>query len=568
MAKCTIEILLDSPERVYRGGDLVTGVVRLITHENISCDQIRLKAGWLTRGRGNRDSGSYHVQSLHQGPLEANREYQFRFTYEIPHWPLTYRGRILNVEHEIEVRVYIPWAFDPKQTLDYVVLPAPSTPAEVRFPPAKQTTSGTVNPITLAAALIMFVVGVMLIPAFGIGLFVIAFACWLLFHAFRKWAAEQRLGVVKVQLDEPIVTKGRAAVPRIEFVPTWTGTINAIHATLTCKEVCVSGSGTNRRTHTEVLHSEKQACHGPRDLRQGQLTQYHSRFEIPPIDAFSFEGNNNRLIWQIDVHIDIPNWPDWVHAVAFTFVPTEHLSAPPIHPVLLAESAGDTQMEVAEPMLAAIPVMENATPAADAPMATKANDRQTPDSLEAVVIDSLESSLNNPETSLVENTASDSRESLESDGSLDQPSHSLSDGTEQQIDERAQSSSESASNSESAPLPSSAHNIHEVFEKFAAARSYGGEVDELIESFHGEKFDFTIDVDRVTSTIGSYDEPSYANGKTVTGRLADSKARIEVECPETMNDQVSPLRTNDQWDSTGTVVSWDPLFQRLKMRCQ
>ena len=107
------------------------------------------------------------------------------------------------------------------------------------------------------------------------------------------------------------VLPGHKLPVRLAFTPRKSSRLNKITADLVGKEVCVSGSGTNRTTHTHQLHQRTVILAPECDVKAFRPLQVEGVVPIPETDAFSFHASNNSLVWELQVRVDIPLWPDW-----------------------------------------------------------------------------------------------------------------------------------------------------------------------------------------------------------------------------------------------------------------
>jgi hypothetical protein len=86
--------------------------------------EIRITLRWRTEGRGERASAT--VQFLRipvaAGPPPAPTRFPFRFTLP-PDGPVSYHGYLISVIWEIEARVDVSWAIDPKAVVPLTVVP-------------------------------------------------------------------------------------------------------------------------------------------------------------------------------------------------------------------------------------------------------------------------------------------------------------------------------------------------------------------------------------------------------------------------------------------------------------
>ena len=310
MSKCDLSIELDKKNRVYRGGDLIRGAVHVRVNRDVDCRGIILDGMWRTHGRGNRASGKYYHGTVYSGPLKKGDRQKYNFEIPTPHGPVSYRGKLLNIDHYLSARVDIPWAFDPTCESDFILMPGSTTPVSVTSHHATATANGISKIIGLVCAIFFLCIGLILIPVFGFGLILMVVGGVLLFFSSRKFLAERKIGEVEVQADK-FATSGKTIPIGVRFTPKSKGTINRITAKLVGQEVCVSGSGSNRRTHKHTIYQDSSVLEGPANFSIAETAEYFGEFTMPKTTAFSFAASDNSITWAIEVHIDIPNWPDW-----------------------------------------------------------------------------------------------------------------------------------------------------------------------------------------------------------------------------------------------------------------
>jgi hypothetical protein len=158
-----------------------------------------------------------------------------------------------------------------------------------------------------------------------IGVFALIFfsAGGLIFYrSIRNYFAERRLGEVDVNLESAEATPGEQLRCRTTIAPLVTINLNEITVSLHGYEEVVSGGGTNQTTNTRATHYEdvpiqqsKQATvHGGRRTFKTNVT-------IPDSAPYSFYADDNQMRWDVELHVDVPNWPDWVHTELLTVRP-------------------------------------------------------------------------------------------------------------------------------------------------------------------------------------------------------------------------------------------------------
>ena len=109
--------------RSYVGGEVVRGEVVVRVEKETTCKSLMIEVGWSTHGRGNRASDDVFEENLFIGSWQPG-EYRYPFEATLPHGPYTYHGHYLNVDWYAEARADVPWAFDPKDEVDFELIPS------------------------------------------------------------------------------------------------------------------------------------------------------------------------------------------------------------------------------------------------------------------------------------------------------------------------------------------------------------------------------------------------------------------------------------------------------------
>jgi len=310
MSKCDFRIVFDQADRRYRGGEEVTGTVFVAVNEDVESAGVLLEQFWQTHGRGNTATGPKQTRELYRGSLRAGQSLSYPFRFTAPDGPPTYRGRYLNVDHYVHARVDIPWAIDPTLKEEYVLLPGPrrygNLPASAGSAPrVKSGLAAFGAPVGVG----MIVFGLFLFPC---GLVLTVLGLVVLLFSARRLLAEKKIGTVRVSWGSLHVPPGGSLPLHIAFTPRRSSRLNRIVAQLVGQERCVSGSGTNRTTHTHKFYERATILAPECDVTAGRPLEVTGLVPIPETSAFSFHASNNDLSWELEVRVDIPLWPDWV----------------------------------------------------------------------------------------------------------------------------------------------------------------------------------------------------------------------------------------------------------------
>lgn len=358
MAKCDLSIELDDPQTPRPGGGRVTGTVHVTADADVACKGLEVTSVWRTHGRGNVASGDAGQATLFSGEWVAGETYAYRFDLPVADWPPTYHGHYLNVDHYVDARARIPWAFDPKASAPFPVRPSGGPEAARKLTRAVEV-SGLAGCFVGA---ILFGVASVVVAAMGAAFFQAPWAFLLvgliplfggLVWAFKVALPRYLLGKVTHELRADRVAPGETVRGTLAMTPRKKVPINAITAQLIGTEKVVSGSGSNRRTHTHVFTDQIVTLRPSADLAAGQPTRLPFELNVPPEAPYSVELDDNELLWAVRLRIDIPRWPDWTRELKLAVVPPaadaqaepHHLAEP--HPLAEIETSGQTRQDSA-----------------------------------------------------------------------------------------------------------------------------------------------------------------------------------------------------------------------------
>ena len=364
MSRCDISIRYDQPDRTYRGGDTVSGEVHVQVNKDTTSNGIQLTHYWKTHGYGNTDSGSHEIEILAgDSELRAGEDLAFPFSFVAECQPLTYHGHHINIDHYVKVAVDVPWAIDPKDEEEFILLPGKRPPevtgqrdemvvfaskTSMKLPPGCMKALWIFMYIALAVMAVAFF---WLIP---IVLLVLA-AFWA-----RKKMLASRLGKVELQTPHLVVGAGEGWPLELQFTPKKNCQINGIEVKIRCRESATSGSGTNKTTHHHLVLEKIHVLELADELTSGELFDRRYSVPFPETGAYSLYEGSNRIEWTVEVRIDIPAFPDWKSKQTVQVLPAEFLDE--------IAAQGDHRDSVQQ----SAPAVESAATAATAAAATPA----------------------------------------------------------------------------------------------------------------------------------------------------------------------------------------------------
>ena len=319
MAKCDLSIELDHPERIYVGGDKITGTLHVLADSNVKCKGLEVCSGWRTHGRGNIARGTAETETVFAGEWTAGQRESYRFELDVAEWPPSYHGNYINLDHYVDARAKIPWAFDPKTSQEFVMRPIAGPDGETNG--AATQVGGCIGYGLIIFVLLGIVIGLGML---AVGLATTPFAALVVaaiivpivgFFVARKYLPKWLLGNVHSELITGHVAPGGRIQARLAFQPRRRVALNAITAELIGAEVCVSGSGSNRTTHRNTFFNDKHTLEGAATLQAGDRKEFNLDFPIPGDVPYSFDLDDNNVTWTIDLRVDIPRWPDWTKSL-------------------------------------------------------------------------------------------------------------------------------------------------------------------------------------------------------------------------------------------------------------
>jgi hypothetical protein len=344
MAKADLEIRINKPDTTFYPGDTLEGEVIVYRTSDQKKGTLRLQRFWKTHGRGNTAKGGESEVVLKTAQVGPGDQEIYPFTMRVPNGPFTYHGELLNVDWYLKAQLDVPWAIDPKTQLSFGVQPGPEpppAPAELKDKvDAQRGSKLATTPLVLVGAVFALAGGVIMAgammdsdaPIFAVmfpGVFVLV-GLALVSAALRNKMAAKKLGQVNLSVLPLEVGPGQEVACHLHFVPKKAVSLNHITLFLTCQEVVVSGSGTNRTTHRNELHRQEKKLISGRDLKRGMPFDQDATFTLPERGPLSFAGSDNDLIWQVKCEIDIDKWPDWNKAIPFVVWPQRALSSVPL----------------------------------------------------------------------------------------------------------------------------------------------------------------------------------------------------------------------------------------------
>jgi hypothetical protein len=365
-SSCTVRLELDDDRQppVFDASEPLTGTIYIEVSDEVVCNGLTVYPQWETHGRGNYASGGSRGKMVFDGKWQPGQTYEYPFELELPPGPYTYRGHYINVDWTLVAEADIPWALDPSDEVEFVLEPG----GRDRYVGGDLTTSEfqqsrpdddnrvswmrTIFGVIFMAFPILMIAGFLAGSGGGFSEFGLMFAGFcVLFFAIGGWAfytgirnvfAEAQLGDVDVELSDAQVAPGEEFECRIKMAPPGEVELNEITVDLRGYEKARSGHGTNSTTYNHTLHEERVVPEGSRSATVGKRDnpEFVARMALPDQPAYSFDADDNNVNWELEVHVDVPSWPDWNH--------TEPLLVRPKPGVDETESDGESTTDADE----------------------------------------------------------------------------------------------------------------------------------------------------------------------------------------------------------------------------
>ena len=131
----------------------------------------------------------------------------------------------------------------------------------------------------------------------------------------------KKTGKITFEAGDGIIHPGKKLPVSISFTPDADLNLNCAKVTLLAEEKAVSGSGTNKTTHTYKLVNEVFDLPIEKYLRKGNSVSQQIDIAIPDIAAYTFESCDNSVTWSLAIHIGIDRWPDWKKNIDLVLCP-------------------------------------------------------------------------------------------------------------------------------------------------------------------------------------------------------------------------------------------------------
>ncbi len=142
----------------------------------------------------------------------------------------------------------------------------------------------------------------------GLLLVFVPAAGWAIFHFFRQLIKLAGVGPTSVELSKYPLKPGDKY--KLFFSQTGRVRLQLLEIELICEEQVTYNQGTDIRTETAVVFSNRLMRQRGISLAAGKAFETELEFELPASAMHSFNSTNNRVQWTINVTAKAKKWPN------------------------------------------------------------------------------------------------------------------------------------------------------------------------------------------------------------------------------------------------------------------
>jgi len=132
-------------------------------------------------------------------------------------------------------------------------------------------------------------------------------ACWSIYHFFRQLIKLTGIGLTTVEVSNYPLKPG--APCKLFLSQMGRARLQSLEVELICEEQVTYNQGTDIRTETAVVYSNRLMRQRGVSLTIGKAFEAELEFELPASAMHSFKSNNNRVQWKIIVTAKAKKWP-------------------------------------------------------------------------------------------------------------------------------------------------------------------------------------------------------------------------------------------------------------------
>jgi hypothetical protein len=308
------------------GRDL-RGSVKVQVPEEVQFRSFQLRLCWRTEGKGNTAKGvGASVDLAREVWWPAGSNQSFPFVIRIPWGPLTYRGKILQVQWEMEVRGDRTFPRgDFRESLpaelgagpemrEFDLGPAPQKAREL------EAMKGGLAGLWLALGIILLLGGILFGASMGWDIqggrryaFLVFLVLGFLLTLRGFWGrlGRGKLGEPTVQLNASDLRRGEDVQFSVAIRPNQRTDLRSLSAILECEERVVHGHGQYQSHHRETVYEQRVVLVEPRVVDPRRGLRKSGALTVPEDAPPTFGAPDNRVVWWLRFEADLVGWPDW-----------------------------------------------------------------------------------------------------------------------------------------------------------------------------------------------------------------------------------------------------------------
>ena len=147
-------------------------------------------------------------------------------------------------------------------------------------------------------------------------------ACWSVYHFFRQLIKLTGIGLTSVELSNYPLKPGVGC--KLFLSQTGRVRLQSLEVELICEEQVTYNQGTDIRTETAVVFSNRLMRQRGVSLTIGNAFETELEFELPASSMHSFKSTNNRVQWKINVTAKAKKWPSLTRTFRILVFPSSH----------------------------------------------------------------------------------------------------------------------------------------------------------------------------------------------------------------------------------------------------
>lgn len=355
-----MEVIFDRANRLYRIGEEITGRVVITGGSLFTLEDLEIRYGWRTHGKGDRDKGPEYTELLSTDALPfgegEHREFTFRFA--APPGPVTYHGHHLNVDWYLKAYARGRHFEHIEAEEDFLLQSGPLSGGivlgtkEIAFnqipQPLPQESPWRLDVVEANALDVDQGSGIRILEAAWAVFLVLWFLSmvgallWaMMFHGPRAaWiygfaaiaitalgfvihdnAYRRKLAVKEACVEPGITYAGSRTDCRLEFQVKRDVYLHKIEARIASEERATQGSGTTATTATHELYSVRFGRQFNERLLSGRVISFECPLPIPADAPASFTSAKNAVEWFVDLKLELKGWPGLQKHFPITVLP-------------------------------------------------------------------------------------------------------------------------------------------------------------------------------------------------------------------------------------------------------